>query len=332
LHQAEDFLHRQEAWKLEAEGGQKTEARRKLGKRLKALEAGLAQHSSYSTQSLGVSLPVPALRNKYFFSQSPMEKTPSICAPSTAIQDVADDVIRDSNTRIFYAERSSAVNTAEDNTAEKPQRDSSGAYPLHNRTVDRCSPQINPTDYPAHKSGSEYLFNNYSTGKDTNELVTISYHQPPTEIIEAADNNSSVKKCHVGSGAGGLELLGPRRQCALPTESVQHVSSLLPQGTNDCVKKLDDSLPIPVLRAPSPVIPTATIGKAGAGSDSVRKLEGKWQVWYCLCIVSPVNPLVPSDPYMGRTAQLTSRHCILNTYLTNTGCGKILKKAPAPKG
>jgi DNA/RNA-binding domain of Phe-tRNA-synthetase-like protein len=29
------------------------------------------------------------------------------------------------------------------------------------------------------------------------------------------------------------------------------------------------------------------------------------------------NPLAPSDPYMGHTAQLTSRHCILNTYSTN---------------
>jgi hypothetical protein len=26
------------------------------------------------------------------------------------------------------------------------------------------------------------------------------------------------------------------------------------------------------------------------------------------------NPLAPSDPYMGRTAQLTSRRCILNPY------------------
>jgi hypothetical protein len=30
-----------------------------------------------------------------------------------------------------------------------------------------------------------------------------------------------------------------------------------------------------------------------------------------------LNPLAPSDPYMGRTAQLTSRRCILNTYATN---------------
>jgi hypothetical protein len=29
------------------------------------------------------------------------------------------------------------------------------------------------------------------------------------------------------------------------------------------------------------------------------------------------NPLAPGDPDMGRTAQLTSRRCILNTYSTN---------------
>jgi hypothetical protein len=32
---------------------------------------------------------------------------------------------------------------------------------------------------------------------------------------------------------------------------------------------------------------------------------------------SKVNPLAPSDPYMGRTAPLTSRRYILNTYSTN---------------
>lgn len=289
LHQAEDFRHRQAAWKLEAEGSQKTEARRKLGKRLKDLEAGLAQHSPYSTQILGVSLPVPALRTKYFFSPSPMGTTRSSCVASSAIQDVADDVIRDSNTRIFNAESSSTVNTVEDNTVEKTQKDSSVAIPLHNRTADKCSSPINHLEYPVHKSDSEYLLNNYCTGKDTSEHVTISYHRPPTKIKKAAGYDSSVKKCHAGSGANGLELLGPKRHCELPAESVQHVSSLLPQDTNKCGKKLDDSLPIPVLRAPSPVIPTATMGQAAAGSDGVRKLEGKWQVWYCLCVPSPVN-------------------------------------------
>jgi hypothetical protein len=33
--------------------------------------------------------------------------------------------------------------------------------------------------------------------------------------------------------------------------------------------------------------------------------------------LSAVNPLVPNDVYISRTAQLTSRHCILNIYSTN---------------
>ena len=84
-----------------------------------------------------------------------------------------------------------------------------------------------------------------------------------------------------------------------------------------------------------------------------------------------LNPLAPNDVYISRTAQLTSRSCILNIYSTdilteyfkhaapspffsslqdavyfitlsffgscnihilNTGCAKILKKIPAPKG
>jgi len=78
------------------------------------------------------------------------------------------------------------------------------------------------------------------------------------------------------------------------------------------------------------------------------------------------NPLKPNDPYRGRTAQLTSKRCILYIYSTNigvvynlrlffifkmqfvshsnvfgsciihilyTGCAKIKKKIiPAPKG
>jgi hypothetical protein len=39
-----------------------------------------------------------------------------------------------------------------------------------------------------------------------------------------------------------------------------------------------------------------------------------------------VNPLAPSDPYMGRTAQLTSRYCILNTYSTII-CTEYFKNA-----
>ena len=80
-----------------------------------------------------------------------------------------------------------------------------------------------------------------------------------------------------------------------------------------------------------------------------------------------VNPLTPNDPYIGRTASLTSKRCILYIYSTNigteyfkhgiyspsskcslfhnsnvfgvriihifyTGCAKIKKIIPAPKG
>ena len=32
-----------------------------------------------------------------------------------------------------------------------------------------------------------------------------------------------------------------------------------------------------------------------------------------------INPLKPNDPYMGRTAKLTSKRCILYIYSTNIG-------------
>ena len=32
-----------------------------------------------------------------------------------------------------------------------------------------------------------------------------------------------------------------------------------------------------------------------------------------------INPLMPKDPYSGRTAPLTSKCCILYIYSTNTG-------------
>ena len=34
---------------------------------------------------------------------------------------------------------------------------------------------------------------------------------------------------------------------------------------------------------------------------------------------SNINPLTPNDPYSGRTATLTSKHCILYIYSTNIG-------------
>jgi len=35
--------------------------------------------------------------------------------------------------------------------------------------------------------------------------------------------------------------------------------------------------------------------------------------------ISHINRLTPNDPYMGRTALLTSKRCILYIYSTNTG-------------
>ena len=35
--------------------------------------------------------------------------------------------------------------------------------------------------------------------------------------------------------------------------------------------------------------------------------------------IDPINPLKPNDPYRGRTAPSTSKHCILYIYSTNIG-------------
>ena len=35
--------------------------------------------------------------------------------------------------------------------------------------------------------------------------------------------------------------------------------------------------------------------------------------------MNAINPLMPNDPYSGRTALLTSKRCILYIYSTNTG-------------
>ena len=37
------------------------------------------------------------------------------------------------------------------------------------------------------------------------------------------------------------------------------------------------------------------------------------------CLISRINPLTPNDHYSGRTAPLTSKHCILYIYSTNIG-------------
>jgi len=39
----------------------------------------------------------------------------------------------------------------------------------------------------------------------------------------------------------------------------------------------------------------------------------------CRNTSASINPLMPKDPYIGRTAPLTSKRCILYIYSTNTG-------------
>jgi hypothetical protein len=43
-----------------------------------------------------------------------------------------------------------------------------------------------------------------------------------------------------------------------------------------------------------------------------------------------INPLTPNDPYMGRTAPLTSRRCILYIYSTNIRTGYFKHAAHSP--
>ena len=40
---------------------------------------------------------------------------------------------------------------------------------------------------------------------------------------------------------------------------------------------------------------------------------------YIIPLPNPINRLTPNDSYMGRTAPLTSKRCILYIYSTNTG-------------
>jgi hypothetical protein len=293
MRRTEEFQYRQEALKIEAEHECESEARQKLEKRLEDLKAGLIQHTLDSTHSHGVSLPVPAFRAKYSSFDTPKEVTLSGHTASSMSQDLPEDDAIDSSTRNYNSDstlqNNNTNNIVEDNVAKPPQRDSSIQYPLHNRTTDHIQlnekylPQINNMEYSVCSSDSEYLLNNYSVAKETSEPITTTYHRPPTEIIKAAGYTNTVQSFHDGNyDRNALELPEPRtRHSELPTEGIQCVSSLQPQDSNKCKKKLDDTLPIPILRAPSPVIPAVRIGQVASGSDAVRTLEAKWQVWYC---------------------------------------------------
>ena len=113
------------------------------------------------------------------------------------------------------------------------------------------------------------------------------------------------------------------------------------------------------------------LSRSGAVGWGTAVQPGKPLVWFPFVSLGGfhwLNPLAPNDVYIRRTAQLTSRRCILNIYSTyilteyfknaahspffssrcrlfhnatffgscnihilNTGCAKILKKIPALK-
>ena len=50
----------------------------------------------------------------------------------------------------------------------------------------------------------------------------------------------------------------------------------------------------------------------------LNNVMNELQTWFA-CNSLIVNPLTPNDHYSGRTAPLTSKHCILYIYSTNTG-------------
>jgi len=53
-------------------------------------------------------------------------------------------------------------------------------------------------------------------------------------------------------------------------------------------------------------------GKNGSRHDDLHMLTLQYT-----CLVYFINPLTPNDPYIGRTAPLTSKRCILYVYSTN---------------
>jgi hypothetical protein len=287
LRCAEEFQRRQEALKLEAELHHEVGARRKLEKRLENLEAGLTQ-ASYSTQSRGVSPLLPPLRAKFM-----SETAPSGHTALSVNQDIPEGVTDYSTRNSGTASRLHGDDT--DNIAEQAERE----FSLCDRAADhtclseRHTPQINNMDFPLNSNDSEYPSNNYSVGKERSEAITISYHRPPTEIIKAAGHGSDVKNfCDSDDNTGALELPESRiRHFEVPTEDIQHVSSLQAEYTDVCKNKLGDSLPIPILRAPSPVIPTLRTRHAASGSDAMHKLEAKWQVCSYLSVLLVLSPV-----------------------------------------
>ena len=51
----------------------------------------------------------------------------------------------------------------------------------------------------------------------------------------------------------------------------------------------------------------------------IWQVNAIWREHLLLCSDHMINHLTPNDPYVGRTAPLTFKHCILYIYSTNIG-------------
>jgi hypothetical protein len=285
MRQAEEFQHRQKPLNLAHEA----ETKQIFEKKFEDLEARLHQRTSCSMQSLGESLPVPGLRAKYFLSETPKESAPSSRITSPICQNVPEEVMdfsmRNSDTK-NRIQRDSTANIIRDNLPEH-HRDNNIEYPHHGRTAsfvqlnDKYALHISNQGYPHHNSVS---VSNSSGREETSEPITISYHRPPTELIEAAGYGNSVLNSLHNNDENEEEI----NAIEVPKSTTGH-SELPANGDHDilflqlpdadkCKNKLDDSLPIPILRAASPVVPAVRTGQAPSCNDAIRKLESKWQV------------------------------------------------------
>jgi len=66
--------------------------------------------------------------------------------------------------------------------------------------------------------------------------------------------------------------------------------------------------------APLLITTSSTSGVSSGGSGGISSSSNNSNDDNCF-----INRLTPNDPYMGRTAQLTSKRCILYIYSTNIG-------------
>ncbi|PSN33083.1 hypothetical protein C0J52_21488, partial [Blattella germanica] len=250
MQQADEFQRKQEAMKLQAELEREAEARRKLEKRLEELEAGLDHHTPNITQALGVSLPVPALRSK-------LAKEAAFHENQKVTEDIklVEDIVSRNN------QESIVIN---DNLADDVEHDSE-----NHKDKTQYYPQFSESEYISRHT--EYNFNKHSPLRDSNEPAIYSYHRPPTDIIRAAGYSENVPSLYDENKNSQSRHSSTASENAHQNVNVQHESS----GHKNT---LENALSIPILRAPSPVIPTARLSNATAGSEAMRKLEGKWQV------------------------------------------------------